>query len=332
MNHFHYFSSQDIQNRVKPRAHEVKLGEHIRSGFDGKKYVIIGIPESIGVKGNFGIGGTETLWNSFLDYFLNIQSIEKFTGEEISILGYFDFKGLLEGQHLPVETYREAVDTIDQEVKHIIKDIVAQRKIPIIIGGGHNNCFPILAGVNDGYLELNKLSTNGVNVINLDAHSDFRLKEGRHSGNGFRYALESGHLKKYAIIGLHENYNSQSLIDEMSHKGAIIFSLWEDIFLRELISYPQALQQAISFTQGNYTGIELDIDSIEGVLSSAMTPSGISTLNARQYLYQTGSLCQVAYLHICEGATELESGEKNKMTGKLVSYLVSDFIKANSTF
>jgi len=332
MNHFHYFSVQDIQDRVKQRPHEVKLGERVTSGIDGKKYVLIGIPESIGVKGNFGIGGTESIWSSFLDYFLNVQSTDKFKGDEISILGNFDFKGLLEGQHLPVEAYREAVETIDQEVKQIIKDVVAHGKIPIVIGGGHNNCFPIISGVNEGYLEINKVSKKGINVINLDAHSDFRAKEGRHSGNGFRYAMESGAMKKYAIIGLHENYNSQALIDEMSHKGAVIFSLWEDIFLREMISYPHAIQQAISFTQGNYTGIELDIDCIEGVLSSAMTPSGISTLHARQYLYQTGSLCQVAYVHICEGATALENGVKDTQTGKLVSYLVSDFIKANTTF
>jgi len=332
MNHFHYFSQQDIQDRVRPRTHEIKLGEHVKCGIEGKKYVFIGIPESIGVKGNFGTGGTETLWACFLEYFLNIQSTKKFKGDEVSILGYFDFKGLLEGQHLPVEIYREAVETIDQEVRQIIKWVISNGKTPIIIGGGHNNCYPIISGVNEGLLELDKLSKKGINVINLDAHSDFRAKEGRHSGNGFRYAMESGDLKKYAIIGLHENYNSQAIIDEMSHKGAIIFSSWEDIFLRELISYPHAIQQAISFTQGNYTGIELDIDCIEGVLSSAMTPSGISSLNARHYLYQTGSLCQVSYLHICEGATELESGEKDRQTGKLVSYLVSDFVKANTTF
>ena len=34
-----------------------------------------------------------------------------------------------------------------------------------------------------------------------------------------------------------------------------------------------------------------------------------------------------AYLHICEGATQLADGRKNDTTGKLISYLVSDFIK-----
>jgi formiminoglutamase len=39
-----------------------------------------------------------------------------------------------------------------------------------------------------------------VNAINFDAHSDFRILEGRHSGNGFSYAYEEGFLKKYFIL------------------------------------------------------------------------------------------------------------------------------------
>jgi len=36
---------------------------------------------------------------------------------------------------------------------------------------------------------------------------------------------------------------------------------------------------------------------------------------------------KAAYLHICEGATRLSSGKTNDLTGKLISYLVSDFVK-----
>jgi arginase family enzyme len=38
-----------------------------------------------------------------------------------------------------------------------------------------------------------------VNAINFDAHSDFRILEGRHSGNGFSYAYEEG-FQKYFIL------------------------------------------------------------------------------------------------------------------------------------
>jgi formiminoglutamase len=39
---------------------------------------------------------------------------------------------------------------------------------------------------------------------------------------------------------------------------------------------------------------------------------------------------KVAYMHICEGAVRLDNGESDSSTGKLISYLVSDFVKANS--
>jgi formiminoglutamase len=83
----------------------------------------------------------------------------------------------------------------------------------------------------------------------------------------------------------------------------------------------------VNFTDDNYTGIELDLDCVENVLSSAITPSGISTINARQYLSFTSQRSKVAYLHICEGATRLEDGRQDEGTGKLIGYLVADFIK-----
>ncbi|HUR12733.1 MAG TPA: hypothetical protein VM012_15260, partial [Flavitalea sp.] len=65
-------------------------------------------------------------------------------------------------------------------------------------------------------------------------------------------------------------------------------------------------------------------------LSSAETPSGLSPLHARQFVSFTAVDSKVCYLHICEGAAQL--GERRKETmGKLVSYLVSDFLKASAT-
>jgi formiminoglutamase len=38
---------------------------------------------------------------------------------------------------------------------------------------------------------------------------------------------------------------------------------------------------------------------------------------------------KIAYLHICEGATKLDDGRVDENTGKLIAYLVSDFVKAS---
>jgi len=62
-------------------------------------------------------------------------------------------------------------------------------------------------------------------------------------------------------------------------------------------------------------------------LSSASTPAGIRPLHARQYINLCAAHVKACYLHICEGATKMSNGSSNELTGKLISYLVSDFLK-----
>jgi len=172
-----------------------------------------------------------------------------------------------------------------------------------------------------------KIPLAQINSINLDAHSDFRPVEGRHSGNGFRYAEEDGFLEKYCILGLHENHLPQNVWLDIVNNPFIDFITFEDIFVHEKRNFIQAMAHAVDFTEDNYTGIELDLDCVENVLASATTPSGISGLHARQFLSYTSDKCKVAYMHICEGAALLEDGRKSETTGKLIGYLVSDFVK-----
>ncbi|HET7897558.1 MAG TPA: arginase, partial [Flavisolibacter sp.] len=61
------------------------------------------------------------------------------------------------------------------------------------------------------------------------------------------------------------------------------------------------------------------------------TPSGLQPLHARQYINLCAAHAKAAYLHICEGATQMVNGATDEQTGKLISYLVSDFLKMRST-
>ena len=199
-----------------------------------------------------------------------------------------------------------------------------------MIGGGHNNSYPIIKGVAKGLHKAELLPLAQINCINLDAHTDYAVSEGRHSGNGFRYAEEDGYLGKYCMIGLHENYFPQNLLMDIHNNPFMDYISYEDIFIHERKNFIQAVAHATGFTEDSYAGIELDLDCVQNVLSSAGTPCGISSLQARQYINFTATDAKAAYLHICEGATQLTDGRKDESTGKLVSYLVSDFVKANS--
>lgn len=346
MKHFRFYSKQDILYLVRIRRFETKLGERINClasaenweqalAESNAKYVLLGIPEDIGIRANQGIGGADTAWIPFLQSFLNLQSNDFAGGEDILVLGHFDFgdlKYLIEtnakGEDEKLEAYRHAVNTIDEEVEALIKVITENKKIPIVIGGGHNNSYPLIKGAAKGLHKAGTIPLAQINCINLDAHTDYRPSEGRHSGNGFRYAEEDGYLQKYCVIGVSENYIPQNVW--MDFVNNVFFDLitYEDIFIHEKRNFIQAVAHATGFTEDNYTGIEIDLDCVERVLSSASSPSGISVLHARQYINFSATDAKAAYLHICEGATQLADGRKDESVGKLISFLVSDFVKA----
>ncbi|MDB5201116.1 MAG: arginase [Ferruginibacter sp.] len=348
MKHFKFYSKSDVLSLTKVRRFETKIGERVQTLKNDSewpevlqqstaKYVLVGIPEDIGVKANLGIGGADTTWHPFLNAFLNIQSNDFLTGDDLLLLGHFDFgdlKYLIEhnayNRDELIDAYRHAVNIIDEEVEQMMKTIAASKKIPIIIGGGHNNCYPIIKGVSKGLYKADVLPLAQINCINLDAHTDYRSMEGRHSGNGFRYAETDGYMGKYCVVGLHENYIPQNVLTDIHANPFIQYTSYEDIFIHERKNFIQAIAHATGFTEDTHTGIELDLDCIEQVLCSAATPSGFTALHARQYINFAATDAKVAYLHICEGACQLADGTKDDFTAKLISYLVSDFIKANT--
>jgi len=342
--HFKTYSKQDILSLVRLRRFETKLGERVHVLGDSDlaaalracpaRYVVFGIPEDIGVQANYGTAGTSSLWISFLQSFLNIQSNDFFEGGEVAVIGHFDFGDIqflidknAYGPEEKVDAYRHAVNTIDDEVEKLVKTVAGAGKIPIVIGGGHNNAYPLLKGTAKGLHAAEQLALPQINCINLDAHTDYRPLEGRHSGNGFRYAEEDGFLQKYCVVGIHENYLPQNVWMDIVNNPFVDCITYEDIFIHEKRSFRQAVSHAIGFTADQYTGVELDLDAIEEVPSSACTPTGLTPLHARQYMNLCGAHVKAAYLHICEGASRLSNGRSSDLTGKLVSYLVSDFIK-----
>ena len=331
---------------TKVRKFETKLGERIQVISDkiqleqslkssSALFVLLGIPEDIGVKANHGTGGADSAWHPFLQAFLNIQSNDFLEGSEILLLGHFDFStvaSLIEQHaHDPgerVAAYRHAVNTVDDEVEQLIHIITQNKKLPLVIGGGHNNSYPCIKGAAKGFYKAGVIPIAQINAVNMDAHADFRPMEGRHSGNGFTYAEADGYLEKYCVIGLHENYLPQNVWMDIVNNPFIDCITFEDIFVHEKRNFLQAIAHANTFTDDTLCGIELDIDSIEGALSSATSPVGISAIHARQYITFASMGCKPAYLHISEGAAKLSDGRTNESIGKLISYLVSDFVKA----
>lgn len=323
MANFRIFSQGDILNFVNKRDGETKLGERVQrieqlSDLENStaKFVLLGIPEDIGVRANYGTGGAQTAWKPALKSFLNLQQNEFLRGEDILVLGEFD---ITENTTTDVDLLRKAVAEIDDLVYPIVQIIVEAGKIPIVIGGGHNNCYPIIKGTS---LALNEK----VNVLNIDAHTDLRNPdEGRHSGNGFSTAIKYGFLEQYLIFGLHQNYVSEAQLNYIANNNAIKVVYFDDL----LKGRASVCAEAENLLKDVKTplGLEIDLDCIVGALASAATPSGFSLNEVRQLVLSLNK--GFNYLHICEGAYQLSDGRKDETIGKTIAYLVSDFIKSS---
>ncbi len=331
MPHLHPVTPQTLKNLVALREGETKIGSAmgLASGEDWQqqpefretRFVLLGLPEDIGVRANGGIGGAHTAWPAFLKSFLNVQETAVLSGKDFFLLGHLDFTDWLNAcADAGTDTLRHYTARIDELVYPLVRDIVAAGKIPLVIGGGHNNAYPLIKG-------LSLAKGLPVNVLNLDAHSDFRVAEGRHSGNGFRYAYQDAYLQRYAMLGLHEAYNSKGIVAELQANSDLLPVFWDDIFLREKEDWAAALQRCLDHVGGAAFGVELDVDCIENVLSSAATPVGITVQHALQYLYRCGRTPGAAYLHLPEGVSLRADGLVNPFTGKLLSYLVQAFAK-----
>jgi formiminoglutamase len=279
------FSISDLAKVTNHRSGEVKFGEKMLTLPKGEnwseflkkceaKYVLLGIPEDVGVRANYGRPGAASAWESAIKSIANIQHNRFCKGNQILVIGTLNFKiQMEEAKNLDFnitndrKRLSELVSQIDKEVVHVITSIVKTGKIPIIIGGGHNNAYGNIKGTALAH-------GKPINVVNLDAHSDFRILEGRHSGNGFSYAFEEGFLKKYFIFGLHENYTSKNVLDILKKmEDRVTFNTYDEINVRQQKNFQEELNTALEFIKNDTFGIEIDLDALPNIASSAMTLS-----------------------------------------------------------
>src|SRR5688500_17654814 len=94
-------TAEERDQLVNRRDGETKLGESIfllepenwqqSLAASAATFVLLGVPEDIGVRANYGIGGAHTAWPAALKAILNVQDTAGLPGSVIAVLGAFDF-------------------------------------------------------------------------------------------------------------------------------------------------------------------------------------------------------------------------------------------------
>lgn len=293
------------------RDGETRAGEHFsQQVLSAAKYVLIGISENVGPLANLGRKGSENAFEAFSKVFFNTQFYPEVPLQNLVFLG--EVKQVK--QPLDRSEATILVEELDQLILEVLTQYLAPHQIPILVGGGHNNALPLMRwAANKG-----KLS-----VVNIDAHADLRPTDMRHSGNSFSFALEEGLLANYGVFGLHEAFNNSAIRNQLTNPQ-ISYRFYEDY----LQGPYQLLDDVMGFVshQHHAVGIEIDMDSIALMPSSAFSPSGWSLDQIRALVLKLGHIKpQIAYLNLTEAAPLDEHDDI--IVGKALSYLVRDFVR-----
>ncbi len=313
---FQQSTKDAVLSYVSIREGEVKLGEKVSvyadlDSFEGK-YVVLGVKEDVGPRANLGLSGSDAGYACFLKRFLNMQSNSFLSGEDVLLLGEVRVNSVID----ELDALRKGVEELDELLVSLLVTIYEKGLVPILIGGGHNNAYPLIKA-------CSMVQEKEIDVVNCDPHADFRALEGRHSGNSFSYAKKEGWLANYAVLGLHQQYNSQSMLDRLAEEECYV-TFFEEYLTGQrdfLADVDDVLRQVVD----TVLGVELDMDSIINMPSSAFTPSGFTLEEARRYLIKCAKSKKAAYLHLPEAAPKNE--REAAVVGKALAYLVSDFVK-----
>src|SRR6185295_4154771 len=106
MNYIKPYTKKTLSRFIRTRAGETKLGECVQIASSKKTleslkestatFVLLGLPEDIGVRANYGRGGAHSAWEPALTNVLNVQSNSFLKGDELLVLGHIDFDDLME--------------------------------------------------------------------------------------------------------------------------------------------------------------------------------------------------------------------------------------------
>ncbi len=290
-----------------PRAGEQRIGDSL-APLGEAPFVLFGVAEDLGVRANGGRPGAADSPEGVLRALLNIPCNDWVRGDVLSWGGILDLRAA------------SSVEAVDEAVHAAVAPWMKAGMVPLVVGGGHNNAYPLLRAAAEA-------AGAPVNALNLDPHPDVRALEGRHSGNGFSYAREHGFLARYAVLGLSEYAVNAASLDRLNATPGWAFETLESWAVRGETSWNAAMDRMLGHVHAGPFGLEIDVDGITGAPSSAQTASGWSWLQARELAYRAGQTGQTAYVHLTELALNFASEGERPGQSKAAAMLLLDFVR-----
>jgi formiminoglutamase len=302
-----------------PEVHESAEEAIERFSVNAVRHCILGIPEDLGVRAYRGRPGADKAWSCFVENLLSLQSNRFIDWTRVGMLGVVECSDLMEGSAgADRKALSGLVDVLDDRVGAAVRKIQAAGLCPIVVGGGHNNSFPIIKA---------SAGDSKISVLNIDAHADFEAVGLRHSGNPYSYADQAGLIRRFGVAGLHEQDAPEAMLKRLDERG------WQFVSLEQIHLLDRRMEQARMLDLINYVaggsesvGVDVDLDVLSAIPSSAENWVGLPLDDVMFCLKSVMMSSPIAYLHICEGAPGL-GVHGDRTVGQVISHLVSFFLR-----
>lgn len=286
-----------------------RLGEIVKSqpaDYADARYVLLGCPQDEGVRRNGGRVGAASAPDAIRAWLYRLVANRK--------MSLFDLGNTI------IQLTLEETHTIQQRV---VRQIIADGKILISLGGGNDISFPDCAG-------LSQVVDEPL-VFNIDAHLDVRESEIRHSGTPYRMLLEGGFVlpQNFYEMAYQPHAVAESHLQYLRQKGVPTPRPMQALRGDRLKETTSQLLRKLK-SSAIFWGIDMDVVHVNEA-------PGVSAPNA---LGMTGEqLCQlVALIAQDQRARILEITEVNpaydidNRTSRLAAVVIWEFLKKSSAF
>lgn len=234
-------------------ANDPRLGEIVLSepeDYARADVVLLGCPQDEGVRRNGGRVGAALAPDAIR------QFLYRLTANQIEDVRLFDLG------NTRIQPALEATHDLQRE---IVRQVIADGKLLIVLGGGNDVSYPDCSGLAD--------AAGAPLAFNVDAHFDVRADAVRNSGTPYRQLIEGGALEpgSFYEMGSQPFANSPIYARYLREKGAHITPLKE---LRAQ-GIPAAFERILAHHTSAPVFWGLDMDSVR-----AADAPGVSAPNA----------------------------------------------------
>ena len=279
--------SPPIVPKRSSRPDDRRLGELLSQSYETADVVVLGFPSDEGVKRNGGRSGASQAPDRIRQFLFGLcPDSRHFERHSQLISKTVDFGNLILSNNL---------EENQVQLGYVVAQVLADGKIPIVLGGGHETTFGHFLGYEH--------AERDVFAVNLDAHPDVREKIDQlgHSGSPFRQILESSRVKTgYAVLGLQPSAVSAQHIDYLRREG-INFG-FRDTF--DISEYKTVLQSVEIPILASFDIDVCDVSIAPGV--SAPAVDGLRAIDLLETMFEAGRSPNVHSMDVVEVNPEFD--------------------------